>query len=117
MPDDSDMLNSVRGKQVDAGLKQPRRHWIIYRVLVCRIPHHRADNVGGNRHESGQPVGRRNVFEHRRRRTISRRSDMIYLSVEVVGKSLSRKLRVNDRCTISTSAQSIVYGTPQYPQF
>src|SRR6218665_3222712 len=82
-------------------------------MFVNRDPHHCADNVGGNWHKSRQPVGRRTVSEHRRRHTISSRSDIRYLSVEIVGKSLSRKPRVSDRCTISTSTQSIVDNTPQ----
>src|SRR6218665_3038575 len=82
-------------------------------MFVSRDPHHRADNVGGNWHKSRQPVGRRTVSEKRRRRTIGRRSDIRYLSVEIVGKNLSRKPRVSDRCTISTSAQSIVDDAPQ----
>src|SRR6218665_1980092 len=85
-------------------------------MFVSRDPHHRADNVGGNWYESRQPVGRRTVSEHRRWRTISTissRSDIRYLSVEIVGEGLSGKPRVGDRCTISTSAQSIVNDTPQ----
>src|SRR6218665_2905514 len=116
MPDDSDKLNNEAmygGKQVDAGLKEPRRHWVFHRVFVSRDPHHRADNVGGNWYENRQPVRRRTVSEHRRRRTISSRSDIRYLSVEIVGEGLSRKPRVSDRCAISTSAQSIVDDTPQ----
>src|SRR6218665_453626 len=101
------------GEQVDAGLKQRCRHWIFHGILVARIPHHPADNVGGNWYKSRQPVGRKNVSEHRWRCTISRLSDILYLSVKVVGKSLSGKPRISDRCTISTSAQSVVNGTPQ----
>src|SRR6218665_179079 len=82
-------------------------------MFVSRDPHHRADNVGGNWHKSRQPVGRRTVSEHRRRRTVGRLSDIRYLPVEIVGESLSRKPRVSDRCTISTSTQSIVDNTPQ----
>src|SRR6218665_2617538 len=82
-------------------------------MFVSRDPHHRADNVGGNWHKSRQPVGRRTVSEHRRRRTVGRRYDIRYLPVEIVGKSLSQKPRVSDRCTISTSTQSILDDTPQ----
>src|SRR6218665_1211118 len=81
-------------------------------VFSSRDPHHRADNGGGNWHKSRQPVGLWTVSEHRRRRTIGRRSDIRYLPVEIVGKSLSRKPRVSDRCTITTSTQSIVDDTP-----
>src|SRR6218665_1063045 len=107
MPDDSDKLNNEamygasRSMQV---LKEPRRLWVFHRVFVSRISHQRADNVGGNWHKSRQPVERRNVSEHRRRRTIGRRSDIRYLSIEVVGKSLSGKPSISDRSTISTSA-------------
>src|SRR6218665_1300789 len=66
-----------------------------------------------NWYESRQPVGRRTVSEHRRRRIISSRSDIRYLSVEIVGEGLSGKPIFCDRCTISTSAQSIVDDTPQ----
>src|SRR6218665_2906484 len=82
-------------------------------MFVSRDPHHRADNVGGNWYESRQLVGRRTVSEHRRRRTISSRSDIRYLSVEIVDEGLSGKPRVSERCTISTSAQFIVDDTPQ----
>src|SRR6218665_3169385 len=52
-------------------------------MFVSRDPHHCADNVGGNWHKSRQPVGRRTVSEHRRRRTVGRRSDIRYLPVEI----------------------------------
>src|SRR6218665_2550234 len=58
-------------------------------MFVSRDPYHRADNVGGNWHKSRQPIERRTVSEHRRRRTVGRQSDIRYLPVEIVGKSLS----------------------------
>src|SRR6218665_2692665 len=99
MPDDSDRLNNETIYGASRSIQVLSNH---------------VGNVSGNWHKSRLPVGRRNVSEHRRWQcTISRRSDIRYLSVEIVGKSLSGKPRISERCTISTSAQSIVNGTPQ----
>src|SRR6218665_3306632 len=117
MPDDSDKLNNeaMYGASSRCSLKEPRRllKTCIIEYFVSRISHQRSDNVGGNWHKNRQPVGCRNVSQHRRRRTIGRRSAIRYLSIEVVDKGLSRKPRISDRSTISTSAQSIVDDTPQ----
>src|SRR6218665_637679 len=111
MPDDSDKLNNEAMYGASRSMQVLRSHvgigsFIEYLSVATRTIVQITSMVTG--YESRQPVGRRTVSEHRRRRTISSRSDIRYFSVEIVGEGLSGKPRVGDRCTISTSTQSIV---------
>jgi hypothetical protein len=75
------------GKQVDAGFKQPRWHGVIHRVLVGGVIHQPADGVSCDGLETGKPVCRRNITEHRWRCALSSRPDVGDSLVEVVGES------------------------------
>src|SRR6218665_2257370 len=114
MPDDSDMLNSEAMYGASRSMQVLSSHvgigsFIEYLSVASRTIVQTTSVVIGTKADSRSDVemslntgGAPSV------------ADLISAAcVEIVGKGLSRKPRVSDRCTISTPAQSIVYGTPQ----